>query len=206
MARTYRITIRCHHANGVLVEPNLHYQTDVPIEGSEPDPGDVAGGVWDVIGTAFRACMHQETMVDEVIAAEEVVPPAIGVAASRTIGLFGSNNGDQIAISHANVPLFNRHTNTRSRSARGWFFMSSPLSNSVLAGNNWTNAYQTTLGGLAALLDNTFQLGSIIITHVNPVVYSRQRHHQGLTPYTFTVTKGSANPEARWLKSRLSSP
>jgi len=44
------------------------------------------------------------------------------------------------------------------------------------------------------------------ITHVNPVVYSRKRHRDGLTPYTFRVTSATVNPKSHWLRSRTSSP
>ena len=59
---------------------------------------------------------------------------------------------------------------------------------------------------LAAKLDDSFDLGSIIITHVNPVVYSRTRRLRGESTWTFKVTSATANHQVRWLKSRLTAP
>jgi hypothetical protein len=75
-----------------------------------------------------------------------------------------------------------------------------------LGGDTWISGYQTKLAAFAAVLDDSFNLGTIDITHVNPVVYSRTRHQRGEDPHAFRVTSATANTKAHWLKTRMSTP
>jgi hypothetical protein len=206
MARTYRATVKAHYGNGILIEPSLHYQTDLSFIGDEPDPSDVAGGIWTLIGTAFLACCHSTIHVDELIVAEEVLKPDLGAAGSHIVNQDGTFSSGSSTIPHALAAVVNLHTATRSKSARGWCMMPSPLVAAALATDLWTGTYLTALQTLAALLDNSFDMGTIDITHVNPVVYSGTRRKRGEEPWTFRVTSSTVNPQTRWLKSRLSNP
>lgn len=208
MARVYRLTIKGHQSNGALFEPSLHYQTDLSFIGDEPDPDDVASGLWTLLGTQFRAITPTDATVDEVIAVEEVLKPAVATGGAHAVNAAGTWTPTGGQQSFGVAPVINRHTATRSRSARGWFFGPSPGYATLSGATGWqqSGTYWTNLAALAAKLDDSYDLGTIDITHVHPVVYSRTRHERGQTPYVFRVTSGSVNPQVRWLKSRLSSP
>lgn len=208
MARVYRVTIRAHHSNGALIEPSLHYQTDVPTTGDEPNPDDVAAGAWTLLGTAFKACCHSSITVDDVVAAEEVLKPDIGVGGAHTVNQVGTMSSASASETHGLVAVINRHTGIRSRSARGWLMMPSPCLTDQTNGDAWaaSGTYKLALDAFALLLDNSFDLGSILVTNVNPVVYSRTRRARGESPWVFRVTSATVNPQARFLHSRLSVP
>lgn len=206
VARIYRVTIKGHYSNGALLEPSLHYQTDVPDLGEEPEPNDVASGVWTLLGTAFKNLQNNSTVIDEVIAAEEVLKPDIGVAGTHVVGQNGTATATAPDISHGLSAVINLHTATRSRSARGWCKVGCDLVHSSIVGDNWAAAYKATLDAFAALMDNTFELGTLQITTVRPVIYSKTRREKGFSPYAFHVTSGTANPQVRWQRSRLSVP
>lgn len=207
MARTYRATIQAHMvSDGALIMPSFHYQTDVPTGGSEPDPNDVADGIWGHVGASYTGHVLDTAHIDELVVSEQTVPPAIGVAGSHTInvpGLASSYSGD---MPRALCPLVNLHTGTRSRSARGWTFLPPITAVAELSSGKWTSAFLTTFGALAALFADSLTLGSLFPTTLNPVVYSRKRHLEGATPYTFKLTSTSINPEPAWLRSRLTAP
>lgn len=206
MSRTYRATIKGHHSNGILVQPTLHYQTNVPLAGDEPDPGDVAGGIWGQIGATLKATAANDVTFTSVDVAEQLPPQQIGAAGSFAITSGSGTVVPNSQLPYATVPLINLHTGVASRSSRGWVHLVSPRLSTFVGNDVWTASYLSTLGLFAATLDNGFDLGTLQITHVNPVVYSRTRHLRGQTPYTFVVTSASVNPQVRWLRSRLTSP
>lgn len=195
---------------GILFQPSLHYQTDLPAGdplASEPSPNDVAQGAWGVFGQELRNTVPAGVVFHEVVAAEEVLKPDIGAAGGYTIGdlpgtLTGSGSGPA-ALS----AVVNLHTELRSRSARGWVKLFSPIATTTyVTGSTWAAAYMTLARAFAAKLDDSFNIGAVIITTVHPVIYSRTRHERGNTPYVFRVTNATVNPQVRWQRSRLSAP
>jgi hypothetical protein len=207
VSRVYKATIRCEHGDGTLVEPGLHYQTDLPAGGSEPDPADVANDIWNQIGVPFGLITPSSVVIHELVVTEEVVPPTLGAAGVHTISGAGSAAaGDQKEPKEL-VPLINFHTATRSRSARGHSFMAGPMNSIHLAaGGIWESAFLGLLQGFANACLLSFDLGAGIITSVHPVVYSRTRHRAGLAPFTFRLTGATAKPTPTWLRSRGTSP
>lgn len=207
MARTYRATIKGHVvSDGALVEPSLHYQTDVALAGSEPDPGDVADAIWSHIGGGFLSLTSTQIRIDELVVLEQTVPPLIGVAGAHTINQLGTQSAYAGELPRALCPILNFHTDTRSRSARGWTFMPQITAAAYYSGGLWSAAFQTSMNDFAALLDDSMDLGAINPTHLNPVVYSRTRHLRGQDPYTFRVKTVKVNPRPGYLRSRLSAP
>lgn len=206
MARTYRATIKGHHSSGILVQPTLHYETDVPVAGDEPDPGDVASGIWAIVGATLKATAANDVIFTSVDVAEQLPPGEIGAAGSSVISSGSGTVVPNSQLPYATVPVINLHTATASRSSRGWVHLASPRLSTYVGNDLWTAAYLNLLNLFAATLDNSFDLGTLQITHVNPVVYSRTRHLRGQTPYTFKVTGATANPQVRWLRTRLTSP
>lgn len=206
MARTYRATINCTHIIGPKFAPTLHYQTDVPTGGGEPDPNDVASGIWGVIATAIRNVASDWVTFDNLVVGEEVLPPDIGVSGIDVLNVPGLIAHGDAKIPTGASPLINLHTGTRSRSARGWTHPPGPTNSGELNGQDWIAGYLTLLDNLAAVLSDSFSLGSLFPTTVNPVVYSRKRHVALETPYTFKVTGATTNAQVKWLRSRMTSP
>lgn len=206
MAATYRATIKGHHSTGILVQPTLHYQTDVPTAGSEPDPGDVAAGIWTLVGATLKATAANDVTFTSVDVAEQLPPGQIGAAGSFAISSGSGTVVPNSQLPYATVPLVNIHTGVASKSSRGWVHLASPRLSTYVGNDVWTAAYLNLLNLFAATLDDTFSLGTLQITQVNPVVYSRTRHLRGQTPFTFKVKSASANPQVRWLRTRLTSP
>lgn len=207
MSRVYRATLKCSYSDGTLIEPSVHYQTDVPLAGGEPDHQDVVDGIYDLLGTAFLNTLPVSVTFDDLVAAEQTIAPDIGVVGTHHVGAVGTGQGSGQLVPRALVPLFSLHTDVHSRSARGHFFGCSPGGTAPLESGLWASSgVQPYLDAFAALLDNSFDLGTAQITHVNPVVYSRKRHQQGASPYTFRVTSAVAKTRPTWLRSRLTTP
>ena len=206
MANIYRATFKCITDNGALVEPSLHYQTDVPLGGDEPDPSDIAAGIWGHLGSAFKACFSSHTTVQVLLVGQEVLPPDIGIAGSHDVNEVGTLSGSGDSFPDGCCPLVNLHTNVRSRSARGWLHLPPPRWADNVSNNVWSGSVVTAITAFRALLDDEIDLGSLIITQLNPVVYSRTRRQREETPYTFRVQSATLNPSVHWLRSRMTTP
>lgn len=206
MSRVYRITFKGTHYNGTLIEPSLHYKTDVPAGGDEPDPNDVAQGAWATIHSALVAASPNDVHFSEVSARQMVLPPEIGAAGSYTPpdAAGGITPDEQVPL--AVVPVINLHSNVASRSGRGWFHLASPRKSTYITQSQWTTTYLTLLQAVADAATESFELGSVIITNCVPVVYSRTRHVRAEDPFAFDVVSATVQPQCRWLRSRLSSP
>lgn len=203
----YRCTVKAHYvANNTLVEPGFYVKTDPAPLGSEPDPSDVATGIWDHIGAAWLATARNSVHFDELVLTEQVVPPAIGTAGAHTIDAAGTNSLDGTGIPFGLVAILNFHTAVRSRSARGHCALAPPSVSNALDGNAWSSSLVSSISTLRALLDDQLELGSVEPTQVTPCCYSRKRHLLGQNPYTFDVTTVSLNPAPHWLKSRMTAP
>src|SRR5580765_4917410 len=120
MARVYRATIRGHYTDGTLVQPSLHYQTDLDAGQNEPDPSDVAGEIWAHIGAAVTTLWPTIVILDELVVAEQVLKPNIGVAGSHNLGFAGGLPVASEDLPRELVGIINLHTGTSSRSARGY--------------------------------------------------------------------------------------
>lgn len=206
MSSVYRIAIKAHVNDGTLLMPSFHYKEDVPAGGSANDEATIATNVWTKIGSAFLACLPTRDTVDSIEALEEVVAPAIGGAGSHTVNQAGTLSGSGDSCPEGNVPVLNFHTNTRSRSARGWTHMPSPHWSSMISNNAWSGSALTALNALCALLDDTITEGGTFPCTLVPVVYSRTRAQRAETPFAFDVTSVTLNPRVHWLKSRMTTP
>lgn len=209
VSRIYRATFRCHHPNGTLVEPSLHYQTDLLLGQSEPDPSDVAAKIWSHLGNFFPNTCPSDVTIDELIVGEEVLKPDIGVTGSVTIAQQGTFTIGTDRLPLASVAVVDLRTKTRSRSARGWHMLAGGIPANQQNQGKWgqNNSYWTAaLLPWCSVLSDSMEIGSVNPSTIHPVIYSRTRHRQGFTPYTFRVTSAAPNPEVRWLRRRLSSP
>jgi hypothetical protein len=206
VSRIYRATIKATYGDNALAMPSFHYQTDVPPLGDEPDPQDVADALWSHWGSAALAALG-DVHVASLLVTEEVLPPDIGVAGEHTVNLNGTMAaGTGTAAPDGLTVVLNRHTGTRSRSSRGWTLWPGPSNNSYLNHNVYTAGALAAYNALAALLDDSMDLGSITPTHLNPVVYSKTRRQREEEPWTFRVTSVTVNSVPHWLRSRMTVP
>lgn len=198
----------CRAANGTLIEPGLHYQTDLSAGGSEPDPDDVANAIWGHVGINFQQAMPASVTIDELVVVEQVLKPAIGVAGAHAVAAPGLLPTGDNSVPIEEVPLIAWHTGTRSRSARGHTFMASPLNGGdKVPGGNWGTTFLAQLQAFANACITIFAVGTPPFeTTIRPVVYSRTRHERGQTPFTFNLTGTTVRPHPTWLRSRGNIP
>jgi len=199
----------CHDLdNQALVEPSLHYQTDLATGGNEPDPDDVADGIWNTVGLAFLNCTPSRINVTELIVRSEELP-ASGVVPSLGSRPVGQNG--LLAVSEGDVPrelvaIVNIKSAAAFRSGRGYMTLPGPYSEQYITGRLFAGTYATNGHAFADLLDDSFSLGTFQPADVHPVVYSKVRRQRGLTPFTFRVTQAQFNTRPHWLRSRGTSP
>jgi hypothetical protein len=209
VARSYRCTFFCRDLDdGTVIQPSLHYQTDLATGGDEPDGADVATGVWGVVGQEFLNCTPSRVEVDGLVVRSEEVPGSgvLPTEGFHSVGLQGN-----LAVLEGDLPrelvaLVNIHTNVGSRSARGYITLPGPYGEGYLTLKQWAGAYATAGHAFAAKLDDSFSLGTVQAADVHPVVYSRTRRLKGFAPWTFRVTSGTFNLRPHWRRSRGTSP
>lgn len=207
MADIYRVTFKGHYSDGTLVEPSLHYQSDLTIGQEEPDPEDLASAVWAHLTTAYRNATSAGVTIDECVATQEVLKPAIPKVGNHLVNLVGTGSSATQYCPRALVPLIQLKTNTHIRSAHGWQFLSAPGGADLFSGGQWNaSGLQAFYDTYAALLNDDVETGSVVTVTWHPVIYSRTRHKRGETPYTFRVTSAVADTHPTWLRSRLSTP
>lgn len=188
------------------MQPSLHYQTDVPVAGGEPDPADVAAGIWALMASAFLAATPSTVTCHELLVTEQVLKPDIGAQAIRASNQAGTIAVGQEDLPRELVPILNIYSDTASRSARGYTTLAGPGSETFTNLRLWTATYVTLLEQFATNASLSFDLGTLQVTHVHPVVYSRTRHQRGQDPYTFRVKSVRVNERPHWRRSRGTTP
>jgi len=203
----YRATVVAHSTvDCALVESTLHYRTEPPVGGDEPAADDVATGIWGLIGTAFVAATSTRVHIDRLDLLQVATPPGTAIGGTHVINATGTLAASSLDYPAAACLGINLRSNVRSRRARGFTHMPPPYDAVYSLGNTFGGAYLTNVQTLAALLDNSFDLGSVLITHVHPCVYSPTQYKQGLAPVFYDVTSATVNPVCRFVKSRMTSP
>ena len=203
----YRATIVGHSlVDSALIESTLHYRTEPPVGGDEPAPDDVATGIWGLLGTAFIAVTSTRVHIDRLDLLQVATPPGTAIGGTHSVNATGTLAASSLDYPAAACLGVNLRTATRSRRSRGFTHLP-PCYDAVYSlGNTFGGAYLTNANTLAALLDNSFDLGSVLITHCHPCVYSPTQYKQGLAPVYYDVTSATVNPVCRFVKSRMTSP
>lgn len=194
------------YGDGTLCQPSLHYQTDVPTAGSEPDPADVASTIWGHLGNFVPATVPTYVHIDSLVVSEQVLKPDIGAAGAVNIDIAGTLPGSSEDLPRELVAIINLHTNVASRSARGYFTLPGPGGETFTQGRLFTNEYVNAGNSLAGVLDDQLDIGTFQVTHLNPVVYSRKRHQAHQDPFTFRVQSAKLNLRPKWRRSRGTTP
>lgn len=146
--------------------------------------------------------------MDGLLVRSEEIPASgiIPVEAFHVFGTAGTLSALNADLPRELVGIVNLHTGVGSRSARGYTTLPGPYSEAQLTDHLWAGAYATAGHAFADLLKQSFDLGTIQVAHVNPVVYSRTRRTRNQSPWTFRVTSATFNLRPHWRKSRGTSP
>jgi len=206
VARIYKATFKCVHTDGTLFQPGLHYQTDLTDLTDEPNPDDVAAGIWGHVGLAFQAITTASTVITSLDVREQVIPPAIGVAGTHVVDAVGTHIDGDNKLPKGMAAVVRLKTSTSSRSARGYLEPPPMADSAVLVAEKWSTTYVALLTTFADLLNDTLDLGGTLPSQLHPVCYSRTRHVRGTAPYTFQVTAAIVNDTPHWRRSRMTSP
>ena len=204
----YRFQFNGISADGGLAITGLHYKTDPPPLGDEPNPADVLTAIDTHIRTAFLLCVDTDYVLQTESLREEVTPgsgdvPALAELAVNQHGTLVGGSGNMPTPTCAVIAL---KTTAAIRSARGYMALPSPGRNMLANPDAWSSGYLTTLNAFGDLLNDHFDIGTLTTTRVTPVVYSRVRRAEGKNPYTFDITAATAHAKPKFRRSRLSIP
>lgn len=216
MAKVYRYSVTAMD-RGVQCVANLHYQTDVPIAGSEPSPETVLTQLdqhFSSSGTnmsKWLALMQNGAQLVESRVYEEVDPASddapTGARQDYALG------GTQGALGSDALPVelcayISLTTSKLGRSFRGGVHSFPLPSNSLLSGTgtldtssgayvNYTN--MATL--IVDVLDDVFGTTG----DIKPIIYSRTRRARGES-FSEDITGSRVRTDLRWLRRRATAP
>jgi len=201
-----------HHDEECLT--HVHYQTDVPVLGSEPSADTVLNVILNHYSSSghnmikFVNAMWNQSGLSKARVVEEVSPtsddiPEQSEEALALVGTLGAPGSDLVPPAMSVWHKFT--TATPSRSSRGGTHVPPYQSASALgttgewatSGTPWT----AQLALAAAILDameDVFQTTG----DVNPVIYSRTRRARGQSPFVFALTGVSPSSKVRWVRRR----
>lgn len=205
----YAFTYQSTSSGGVIYDNTLHYVTQPPLEGSEPAAADVLSVIDTALRTSYKACLNTQVTLLSATLSERVQPGSgdVPVGAALEIGDAGTGPTYDGKVSPALCCIIQLKTGVPLRSARGYLAMPSPEASTAMASSSkFTGTYLTGLDAFAAKLDDDYEIGTVSVTSVIPVVYSRTRHARGQNPPWFQVEAGVVRNAQRWRRSRLSVP
>jgi hypothetical protein len=209
MAKVWRFTYESTFPGNVVTVNDWYYQTDVPAAGSEPPAGDVVDALDDHWRTIYRAVIAEEATVNLARVREQLPSSSTGVpdGAELAVNQAGTLGTPSTELPVSLSAIVSKRTGVPLRSARGYLAIPSPLSQVALTDNRlWDHGqeYWLQLQAVRDALDDVVDTGTFLITHLNPVVYSRTRHNASLEPFTFRITGGIIRDAPRWRDSRQS--
>lgn len=206
----YRVSFKGHFDDGVLTVNSLHYVTQPPLEGSEPAAQDVCQLLKDEWAPLWINANTGAWHFSSVDLTEMVNP--LDVNATPRAATVAVTNGGALPATGDKLPealcgIVSLRTEVARRWARGYVAMPSPRASSYLdASANWTGGYLTALQAIAAKVDDDYEIGTVSVTSVIPVVYSRTQHLRGADQPWAQVSAGVARTKPKWRASRLSAP
>lgn len=212
MAKIWRITWSGTYADGVVTSNSLHFRTEPAALGSDPPAGDVLNLIDTELTTLYRNCLPNTLKVHAVIAAEclspsEIAQGGVPEGSAKELELDGTLAPADTKLPEALSAIIQLRTGVPLRSARGYLSMPSPLGSAGLTtGGVWTGSTKSAYDAFAAKLDDDYELGTVDVTSVIPVVYSRTRHDRGISPWWFQIEAATLVNKARWRRSRTTAP
>jgi hypothetical protein len=193
---------------------HVHYQTDVPVAGSEPSAAAILDHILDHFSssghnmTKWTNAMYSDTRLTQARVRQEVEPGSgdIPEVASEDLSLPGTLSIGTGAQAPSGLALWLKYgTSAAIRSARGGTHIPGGMSVLTLdSGGTWDSGttYWTNVNTLAASIldkiDNVFDTTG----DINPGVYSRTRRARGFEPFFFELESVTPDENPRWLRRR----
>jgi hypothetical protein len=191
---------------------NLHYQTDVPLLGSEPSADTVLDELeqhYSTSGTNFLKWANVATTLHTYtnLAVREEVETGSGDvpgAAAKDIAVVGVRTAGSNLLPSAICPWIRLKTASAIRSARGGVHLPPTLNEATLNAHgvySGTTSYWT---AIIALRDSIIDVLDDVFSStgdIKPVIYSQTRRDRGES-FTFDLTTGDPSIQPRWLRTR----
>jgi len=204
-AQYFRAAFRAHQATtGALIVNVLHYELDSLTSGVSFQ--DVATDVSQHLGTEWRNILSTHEIFDDVTCTVEDYSGAVPAQGIVPWNFAGSRVVADQNLSLAICALGSWRTQTPKRYARGHtFFPPSVTSQGLdtLGLFNTSSPYYVACQAFADKYAAQFTVGNSTYT---PIVFSRTRAKQNVTPFIFPVTAHSVLLPQHFLRSRLTSP
>lgn len=205
----YKFSYHATDSEGVALVNTWHFVTQPPELGSEPAAMDVLG----VLDTAYRSlyknCLHNGITVNTAELGEELPPASLEVpkGAAINVGQNGTLAGGDGKMPTALTAIIAKRTGVPRRWARGYVAIPGPRSSGQLSGSQlWTSSFLTALNALAAIFDDDYEVGTVSVTSVIPVVYSRTQAAKGATQPWAQIEAGTVRLKPSWRRSRMTAP
>jgi hypothetical protein len=193
---------------------HVHYQTDVPVLGSEPSAATVLNAILNHFSSSghnlsvWALCMYSNAKLTQARVREEVEPnsgdvPAVAQEALSIVGSLGSAGTSHLPSGLAMWQHYG--TDAAVRSGRGGTHQPHIANVATLDDTGhflsttavWTNS--VALGvKIADVIDNVFsETGDL-----KPGIYSRTRRARQVDPWFFDLTSAAPSTRPRWLTRR----
>jgi hypothetical protein len=191
---------------------NLHYQTDVPLLGSEPSAETVLSELlshYSTSGTNFLKWANVATTLHtftNVAVREEIETGSGDVpgAASTDIAVAGTRTAGSNLLPSAICTWMRLKTASAIRSARGGVHLPPTLNEAVLNAHgvySTTTSYWTAVVALGAAIIDTLDDVFSSTGDIKPIIYSQTRRDRDET-FTFDLTVADPSLQPRWLRTR----
>lgn len=218
MAKIYRLEVSgVQQELAVLFMSTMHYQTDVPLAGSEPSVDTVLTQLqqhYSTSGTGlqvWRNATYSDCKLTKIAVREEVDPSGDDVPAEAAVDLDLTGN---LTASPNSLPVpacawVKFKTGNATRSGRGGTHLPPISSSSVLdsvgrivsTSPPWA-PYVALAAAMLDVLDDVFSSTG----DIKPIIYSRTRRARGQEPFTFDLTSATVDTNVHWLRRRQTAP
>lgn len=213
MARVYRFTVEGFTPLGDLWEMNLHYQTDVPVAGTEP--------TIDYILT--QLAQHYSTSGENLLKLANTISTGCGITRLRIyqrVAYWEGEIPESQVRDYSVTGTLTAGTDVPPQPVCPWFKLQTALAGKSFRGGthggpvpsasyfdgagrfDTTGTYWTNLEVLRAAIGDHLNDNFQTTGDINLVVYSETRHRRG-QDHVNKVTTVSKLREARWLRRRM---
>lgn len=198
--------------NNVEFVQSVHYQTDVPLAGSEPAAADVLDYILAHFSSSahnvskWAACSPTTTTFDRAAVVQRVTPDSgdLAATADELIGFSGYNAVGDNKLSPEHCGWIHTDSGLASRSGRGGVHGGPILNSAYLEGGGDIapgSAYGIGMIALAASIEDVIDNVFSTTGDLKPVIYSLTRHKRGLDP-TSDIETAVFRKKIRFLRSR----
>lgn len=215
MAKIWRFELQSHDDDGGQDEvSHVHYQTDVPLAGTEPSASTVLNLILNHFSssshnmTKWTNAMYSQTRLTRAVVRSEVEPGSgdIPETAEEVLSLPGTLSiGTGVQLPSGMCTWLKYDTGVAIRGGRGGTHLPGGMSALVLDSTGrfdtsltyWTNV-NACAASILDKLDNVFSSTG----DINPGVYSRTRRARGFSPFFFELEHVTPDRDPRWLRRR----